>query len=65
MQYSLMKNIFNHVIEHRNNFQIINNATAHFKAYIYDDQGNYLIGGEQVAEFIKDSVELMRKGVAK
>jgi len=62
MQYSLMKAIFNFIIDHKDEFQIHNRTTQEFKAYIFDDKGEYLIGGEQVSEFISDSIKLMQKG---
>jgi hypothetical protein len=30
-----------------------------FRAYIYDADGNYLIGGEEVKNFICDAVKLI------
>lgn len=62
MQYSLMKRIFNYIIDNRDDFGLINAAVSEFRAYIYDDQGEHLIGGEQVHTFIVDSVTLMNKG---
>lgn len=62
MQYSLMQHIFNFIIENRNEFQLHNATTQKFRAYIFDDQGEYLIGGEQVSEFISDAIKLMNKG---
>lgn len=62
MQYSLMKRIFNYVVDNRNDFQVLNAAVSEFRAYIFDDQGEYLIGGEQVHTFIQDSLTLMHKG---
>lgn len=62
MQYSLMKAIFNFIIDNKNEFNLHNATTAHFKPYIYDDTGNYLIGGEQAGEFISDAIKLINKG---
>ena len=63
MQYSLMQAIFNYIIDNRNEFQLINTTTNHFRAYIYDDQGEYQPhGGKQVGEFIHDAIKLMNKG---
>ena len=62
MQYSLMKAIFNYLIDNRSEFNLHNATTAHFRAYIYDDQGEHLIGGEQVSQFIGDAIKLINKG---
>ena len=62
MQYQLMQAIFNYLIDNRNGFNLHNATTEQFKPYIYDDQGNYLIGGEQVGQFISDAIELINKG---
>ena len=42
-----------------------NATTKQFKPYIYDDQGEYLIGGEQVSEFISEAIKLINKGATK
>lgn len=39
-------------------FQLVKFITDQFKAYIYDAQGNYLIGGKEVENFIKDFINL-------
>ena len=65
MQYQLMQAIFNYLIDNRNVFNLHNTTTAHFKPYIYDDTGNYLIGGEQVSQFISDAIKLINKGATK
>ena len=62
MQYSLMKAIFNFLIDNKNEFNLHNATKSHFKPYIYDDKGEYLIGGEQVSEFISDAIKLINKG---
>ena len=62
MQYQLMQAIFNYLIDNRNEFNLHNATTARFKPYIYDDQGEHLIGGEQVSQFISDAIKLINKG---
>lgn len=63
MQYSLMQAIFNFIIENRDNFQLHNQTTEHFRAYIYDSEGEFQVhGGKQVSEFIDDAIKLMNKG---
>lgn len=62
MKYSLMQTIFNYIIENHDEFNLVNATVNEFRLYIYDGEGEYLIGGEQVYEFITDSVYLIRKG---
>ena len=65
MKYQLMQAVFNYLIENSNEFNLHNATTAHFKPYIYDDMGEYLIGGEQVSQFINDAIKLINKGATK
>lgn len=63
MQYSLMQSIFNFIIENRTEFQLHNRTTDQFRAYIFDDKGEYLPhGGQQVSEFISKAIKLMHEG---
>lgn len=64
MQYSLMQHIFNFIIENRNEFQLHNATSQKFRAYIYDEAGEFLIGGKQVSDFISDAIVLMHKGAS-
>lgn len=65
MQYTLMQRIFSRMIENRREFQLVNATVAEFRPYIYDDQGEFLIGGEQVYQFILDSHELINKAATR
>ena len=65
MQYPLMQAIFNYLIDNRSEFNLHNATTSHFRAYIYDDQGEHLIGGEQVSDFISDAIKLINKGATR
>ena len=49
----LKKEIINWLIENKNVWQRVNECSEHFKNYIYNEDGNYLIGGKEVMEFIK------------
>lgn len=64
MQYTLMQRIFETALEaqKRGEFQIVNWTVDQFRPYIFDNEGEYLIGGEKVYNFIKDSIELIQKG---
>ena len=65
MKYQLMQAIFNYLIDNRNEFNLHNVTIEQFKPYIYDDTGNYLIGGEQVSQFISDAIKLINKGATR
>lgn len=40
-------------------FQLINATAERFRLYIYDDKGNYLIGGKDIMEFIRNADKLI------
>lgn len=61
MNLELKKAIVNFIFDNINEFQITNATVKEFKLYIYNDQGNYLIGGEQVSEFISEAIKLLKK----
>jgi hypothetical protein len=60
MKTELKKAIIEKIFENINDFQLLNNAIDSFKNYIYDDKGEYLIGGEEVAEFVKQEIDLIK-----
>lgn len=66
MQYTLMQRIFEKALENkkRGEFQIVNATVAEFKPYIYDSEGEHLIGGEKVYQFILDTIDLIEKGAS-
>lgn len=61
MNKELKKAIIEFVFENEKDFQILNKTSNKFKPYIYDSSGAYLIGGEQVYNFIKDAVKLLTR----
>lgn len=58
MQKELKDAIIKAVQQSQNEFQQTNWIMGNFKEYIYDKDGNYLIGGEEVAEFIENFIKL-------
>lgn len=60
MKTELKKAIVDYIFENENEWQLQNSTTRHFRAYIYDAEGNYLIGGEEVADFIKKALTLLQ-----
>lgn len=58
MKKELKDAIIKAVQDNIDQFQNINYITDKFRAYIYDENGNYLIGGEEVAVFIQEFIKL-------
>ena len=59
MNKELKQAIVNFIFNNDKDFQLHNATTNKFRAYIYDNDGNYLIGGEDVSKFIKDAIKLL------
>jgi len=59
MNIELKKAIINSIFEEINQFQLINLIIARYRPYIYDNDGNYLIGGKDVATFIEKAIKLI------
>lgn len=51
----LKKVILLWLLEHENEWQRVNACMETYKEYIYDTNGNYLIGGEAVRDFIEEA----------
>ena len=52
MNIQLKKEIFLYMIENHNEFQLVNSTVKKFKQYIYTENGEFCIGGEEVHDFI-------------
>ena len=61
MNTELKKAIVNYIFDNSNEFQIINATVKEFKLYIYNNEGNFLIGGKEVSEFISEAIKLIKK----
>ena len=61
MKKELKQAIVNFLLENDKEFQITNYTKNKFRLYIYDDKGEYLIGGEDVANFIERAIDLLIK----
>jgi hypothetical protein len=59
MKKELKQAIVNCIFENERQFQLINHVKTQFREYIYTSQGNYLIGGEDVGEFIENAIKLL------
>jgi hypothetical protein len=53
--------IINFIFDNEKSSQLTNNTVDKFRAYIYDSKGEYLIGGEDVRDFIKRAIDLIVK----
>jgi hypothetical protein len=61
MNLELKKAIFSFMCENQNEFGLVNFTIDEFRAYIYNSEGNYLIGGQTVYEFISTIYETIFK----
>lgn len=59
IHYELKKAIVDWLMDNRNAWQRVNACTKEFRAYIYNSEGNYLIGGREVAEFIDAAAKIL------
>lgn len=59
MKTELKKEIANWLFENENKWQRVNGCTKEFTEYIYKRNGSYLIGGEEVSDFIRDLDKLI------
>ena len=55
----LKKAIIDWLFENKNAWQRANTCREYFRTYIYDSDGNYLIGGEEVNNFITDAEKII------
>ena len=61
MRLELKRKIIEWIFEHINEWQIVNSCVDAFREYIYDKNGEYLIGGKDVSDFIDDEITLIKK----
>ena len=61
MRLELKQAIINWIIENINEFQLVIACHDEFRPYIYNKEGNYLIGGEKVSQFIDDAIKLIKR----
>ena len=61
MHKELKKEIIKWLLENENEWQRLNSCKEEFRNYIYDNKGNYLIGGEDVSNFIREADDLIYK----
>ena len=54
MYKELKAAIIQWLLDHESTFSRVNECHREFRPYIYDAEGNYLIGGQNVSSFIED-----------
>ncbi len=59
MKKELKQAIINFIFDNESELQLHNATTKYFKEYIYTSKGEYLIGGEDVKDFINKAIELL------
>lgn len=59
MHKELKKEIIKWLLENGNEWQRLNSCKEEFRNYIYDDEGSFLIGGEDVSDFIRKANNLI------
>ena len=55
----LKAEILKWLLEHEKEWQRVNACTEAFRQYIFNAEGNYLIGGQTVSEFITEADKLL------
>ena len=61
MNHELQKQIIIWMCDNRSTWQIVNSCHKHFYQYIYDDSGDYIIGGKQVSDFINKVYDILKQ----
>ena len=61
MKKELKQAIVNFIIANDSEFQLPNRTKEEFREYIYTSKGAYLIGGEDVSDFIGNAIDLLTK----
>lgn len=59
MRKELKQAICNFIFDNENNWQLHIATLEKFRQYIYDADGEYLIGGKEVADFIEHAIKLL------
>lgn len=59
MKKELKEEIIKWLFNNENCWQRLNSCKDEFEDYIYDRNGDYLIGGKEVSSFISESNELI------
>ena len=61
MKKELKREILKWLLDNENRWQRVIECHEAFRPYIYNNDGNYLIGGEEVSNFIEEVDRLIYK----
>lgn len=61
MNKELKKAIINFLLDNEKEFQLHNRTMDEFRLYIFNPQGEYIIGGKDVYDFIGEAIRLLIK----
>lgn len=59
MYKELKQAIIEWLLDHEHEWQRLTSCIEHFRQYIYDKNGEYIIGGEITMQFIEDADKLL------
>lgn len=59
MNKELKRAIIDWLLDHENEWQRVIGCCRAFRPYIYNADGNYLIGGKEVSDFISEADKLL------
>lgn len=62
MYKELKKTIINWLLENENEFNRLTRCKEYFRQYIYNNEGEYIIGGLNTARFIEKTDKLLYGG---
>jgi hypothetical protein len=60
MKKELKQAIVNFIFDNDKEFQLYSAVAKKFRPYLFDDAGEFLIGGEEVKDFISDAIKLLK-----
>ena len=60
MKKELKQAIINYIFENVSEFGLQNSTTIKFRLYIFDNDGGWLIGGQEVSAFIERAIKLIK-----
>jgi len=61
MKKELKQAIVNFIFDNDKEFQLFSATAEKFRPYIYTNDGQYLIGGEEVNDFISAAIKLLNR----
>lgn len=59
----LKRDIIDYILENINTFNLNNLVTENFREYIYDSNGDYLINGKNISDFISVMCDVLTSNI--